>query len=353
MALDSDGRTLAYGFGEGSTGLMSVCPRSQRMVEVAADYTQAAPGSLFLTVRRLPTLSIVWETEIKAPNRASRPFRATGLSCRNRDGTDVLVATHFRGRTPHGEILRFRGEQSSSVFRGPADWVSFSLGDVAYVSGGRRVFAVDLATGRAEHVGGAPRGTGPFEVSPDGERIAAVIDVFGPRRSILLIDLRDGRAQVTPIRDENIGGSVIWLDKERILFSQIDGEEPISYVYDTSLRRVDTLVGWNADSMAVVSGVLYGLGSGQIHAVPVSGHGVEELGTFDSSELRTIVAVPPAPGLEIPVSGKVSPPPKREVRVPDESVRLSWKGWLPAAVIAAVVIGLGGWFVARRLRPSR
>jgi hypothetical protein len=188
IALDSAGRTLAYGFGEGRTGHISVCPGSERVAEVASDYSHPAPADLAIAVRVLPTLTIEWETKIEAPpNHMPRPFSATGLSCRNRAGTDLLVATHFRGRKPYGAIVRFRNGEVGTVYRGPADWVSFAPGNLAYVSGGRKVFAVDLHTGKAKHVPQAPLGTGPFAVSPDGDGLAAVVMPLAPgRRSFSL-----------------------------------------------------------------------------------------------------------------------------------------------------------------------
>jgi hypothetical protein len=148
-----------------------------------------------------------------------------------------------------------------------------------------------------------------------------------------------------------VGGSVIWLDDRTLLFSPIAGEKPVAHVYDSSLRRVDTLVGWNADSMAVASSVLYGLGFGQLRSAPISGHEVDDLRTFDA-DITSIVAVPPGPGPEIRIGSDVSPSPVREIASNDKSSSRTGGVWPIALVIAGLATAGGAWLLLRRARSG-
>ena len=96
LALDAQGRTLAYGRGEGESLILSVCPGGRRVAELVR---REGSDAVAVAVRALPTLRTVWERRLATPAYT----HATALSCRTPGGRRVLAFTgnvDFAARAP-------------------------------------------------------------------------------------------------------------------------------------------------------------------------------------------------------------------------------------------------------------
>jgi hypothetical protein len=251
LALDARGRTLGYGPGSGSTRLLSVCPRGARAVEiVSADAERVG-------VRDVQTLRVVREVPLP------RGAQASAVYCRDARARDVYVFARPVDEAS-GTILRLRGSGLSEVYTGSVQSAAFR-GTSAYLSegeGGRQIVRLDLRTGERRALARAPLGLTNIAVSPSGDRIAGVhVADATPRpppvRLVLLgLGRNRPRARTISLPAQSFYGELAWLDKTRLaVFSYRD----VAGVFDTRLRNVGRLSGWEAADSLVAGGVAYGL----------------------------------------------------------------------------------------------
>jgi hypothetical protein len=229
LALDANGRTLAYGRGGGRTGLVSVCPGRQRIAELA--YT--GQGTV-VVIRRTRTLRILRRQALVLPGRRY----AQRLSCGDRTGTSVVVfARGPSGDSPAKSALYdVRAGRLHAIWNGAAFDAALTPSNAFLSAGlrGRNLLRVDLTTGSARVLATLPGPLTALQVN------AAATLLAGVETRV------DRSAQVA---------QVFWLPGGRLLFAPTYGRT--ARVLDESLRTRSRF-GWSALSAAVAANELFG-----------------------------------------------------------------------------------------------
>jgi hypothetical protein len=229
LALDAQGRTLAYGFGPGSTQLLSPCPGGERLAEVILVYA----GNQ-LVIRDAKTLRIVRRRPLDLP--AGRT--TVGLQCENAWGSSVVLFGTGPGDAPHGAALhRLAGRRLTTIWKGTA-YLSSLTPRIAYLNAGERaarLLRIDLRTGRGRPIARLP--LAPQLVPDDtGRRLAGVAYRATGRSRLVLVEL--GKATTVrsiPLAAPMMTGDVHWLPDGRLLFLPLIDRDQ-ARVLDGSLR---------------------------------------------------------------------------------------------------------------------
>ncbi len=249
LALDAQGRTLAYGTGKGTPRAFAVCPGARRVAEVVdsgAGYTVA--------IRDLPTLRLVRQQPV-------RVVYAEELACISADGEQLAVFLSDTGA--RGRLKRVTPRSATTIWRGEAFYTSFWK-HLAYVQGldrgGTTFIAVDLRTGIARKLGTVPDfGIYQLAANPAGTRLASDAYEEGCRARcarLVLIDLarRPIVARTIPMPIDF--GRVLWLSNDRFVYLVKDK----ILVYTSHLRLSTRITHWNARSTAALGSKLFGVG---------------------------------------------------------------------------------------------
>ena len=280
IALDRRGRAVAYGRGPGATWDISSCPGGRVAVEVASDRRRT-----WAAARELPTLRRLWQVPI---------VRGSVVSCRDAHGRDVIVFSRAGGdRTIPSLILRVGRRGVTPIHGGRAVAVSFSGDRTAYTVGGRSgrgLFRIDLRTGRARIVAQLPPGTGAISVSPGGRWLAGVGSRYPARSRVVLVDLAARTLRTVPLRQSNVFGETLWLDRRRFAFVPSGGDSDDARVYDTRLRVLDEF-DLDASDVVRAGNVLYGLGGGKVLQFSLPRGRAGTLRRFLSPETHALAAV--------------------------------------------------------------
>jgi hypothetical protein len=242
MALDARGRLLGYGFGEGDTRAISVCPGALRSAELVL-----GRRSVSVAVRDLRTLEVVRSAVLPIPARRFDSGRNHPLHCADADGTaHVAVGDYIRrSRFERMRIFRLDAAGIRRVVTLEGSTAALGAG-TAYVGRyGEAIFAVDLATGAARRLT-AVRGPEPMAVSPDGARLA-----YYDSERLHLLDVATGQERSRRIR---YGQAIEWLDPQRLLV-RTGGT---ALIFDTELRRLRRYPFVRMYGQAHVAGRLYG-----------------------------------------------------------------------------------------------
>jgi hypothetical protein len=297
LALDGEGRTLAYGRGRGDGILLSACPGSGRIAEVAAH-----GGAVFVAVRRLRTFRLAWERRL-----SSGLHGVEAVHCRDSLGTDVVAfLRRFDGFARDARLVRLRPNAETTLWRGRALAAGFS-GAHAYISAGRdgsRLIRVDVRSGKTAPVGRVPPHSGSFVSSPNGRRLAAVaysapIGPKAPPSRVVLVDLEPAfRARSAPLSRPNVAGDVVWLANDRIVFLP-DGEVHDVRVYDASLGLRRRWRGWYARGGVLLGQRAFGIGfQGELIAAPAARGPARVVRRLPSPVARTIVGLRSSPRVD-------------------------------------------------------
>lgn len=244
VALDREGRTVAYGRGPGSPYRFAPCPGGRRSVEIAQDRTDETR----LVVRVLPSLRIL--RDLLLP-RAGVDHVQT-LSCRAADAGEVLLAAS-------GRLVRVRPGRITPVRRIPEGASRFSGGRL-YVAA-KQLVEIDLDSLRARRLARIPssrhESVSDLAVSRDGRRAVLLVrhssswGGSGPPPRLLLLDLRTRRfvgGSTLPAGEAH--GAPAWLGTGRIA---VFGDREIR-VYDLALRLRGRTRGWRDYVTPVVIG---------------------------------------------------------------------------------------------------
>lgn len=297
LALDGRGRTLGYGGGAGSTRLLSVCPRGDRVVEVVSDRAER------VEVRNLRTLAIIRKAALPAGSWAA------AVHCRDRSARDVYVLTRS------GAILGVRAGNVHQIYAGRAHASAFG-GRYAYLSegeGGQDLVRLDLATGAHRLVARAPARIGYLALNAAGDRIAGVLSGSprpeapvppAPRLAIVRLDRTKPLLRSTPLGSPYFAGELRWLDRTRLAVFDYPRVTPggIVRVFDLRLRQVGPAQSWEGTNAVVASGLVYGLGHSQtrVGTVVLEATRLPDHGRVQLREL------PAAPAALAVVPGRIS-----------------------------------------------
>jgi len=254
LALDTKGRTLAYGMGAGYVADFSVCPGGRRVAEFVDDTPY---GAVTVAIRELPTLRLIRQQPL---NRYYSEDDA--LQCAKASGEEIVG---FSGSGPGLErpalLVRITPRSTATIWRGRAWYASFKE-HFGYVqvnpAFGTTVMAVDLRSGTAKKLGTVPVG-GAYELVPNpaGTRLAGDSYEEGsgdPRLVVIDLERRPISARTIPLPTQCCG-STRWLRGDR--FAYFSGG-PI-LVYSAALRLSARVSGWNAVGAVTVGSTVFGL----------------------------------------------------------------------------------------------
>jgi hypothetical protein len=254
MALDARGRVLGYGFGEGETRAISVCPGATRSAELVM-----GRRAVSVAVRDLNTLDVIRSATLPLARRRLDIGRDIPLHCADADGAAVHVAVaDYIQRSRFDRMRIFRVEASGARRVATLEGSNAVLGSgVAYVGrygNAGAIVAVDLATGATRRVTSAS-GPDPLALSPDGTRLA-----FYDSNRLRLVDVATGQARSRKI---GYGGAIEWLDAQRLLFRK----SGTALVFDTELKRLRRYRFVRMYGQAHVAGRLYGTNRYRLRAL--------------------------------------------------------------------------------------
>ena len=238
IALDAEGRTLAYGVGGGATTLLSMCPGERVLAEIAQVRTDDRQRATYEIAIREPTsLRLVRRQRLKLPGWRF----ATGLVCDNAHASSVVVFASWAGDGSHKAALyRIGLDRMRAIWQGTGFLSSLDRRR-AYLregAGTDRVLVVDLRTTRAEAILRLPLGP---SLVPNGRdtRLAGLTYRLGQESRIFLVDLRTRPPKVRSVglAAPEVFGQVLWLPSGRLLFVPSGGPETVR-VLDLGLRTL-------------------------------------------------------------------------------------------------------------------
>lgn len=261
LALDGEGRTLAYGMGIGTSDL-SVCPGGRRVAELA--YLQ--PGTE-IVIRDARTLRQIRRQALRL--RGRYPVE---LLCKNRDGSTVIVFATGPGDAGfHSALYRVTSERLTALWKGTA-FLSSLTAPVAYLSSFEkswrgcqkwrschRLFGVDLRTGGVRRVASLPW-TASLLPDKTGKYLAGDVYLLNARSRVVLVDLttQPVRVHSSPLAAPEVGGQVIWLPGLRFLFLPWSDSGESARVLDLTLRT-HSRFRWKAGGGALVGSNVFGV----------------------------------------------------------------------------------------------
>lgn len=287
LALDEQGRTLGYGYGEGDVLAVSMCPGMERFVEAVSH-----DGIGFLGVRETATLDVVREV----PLITGRFPSIDQVACLSEDGA-VLGAVTIR-----------RGETAVHVVRGDRDRVAFEAGRARAWFQRKRAYAVVASSlvrvalwgGDDRVVAAVPSGLSALSVSRDERHVGGVR--YGGSRSghppseVVVVRADDGAARRFSLRGWNDGGDVHWVDNRTLAYLPGGGDDDRAHVLQLPrLERVGGFRGWYTGTSFVRNGCAGGVGWGTMFAA-----------CLPDGPVRTQALLGPETFAATPVSGHVT-----------------------------------------------
>ena len=292
MALDTRGRVLGYGFGEGQTRSVSVCPGAGRSAELVV-----GPRAVTVAVRDLLTLDVIRSATLPVRTRRLEiDGRDIPIHCADADGTAHVAVADYNRRTRFDRMRIFRVDTEGVRRVKTLEGSNAALGPgSAYVGRyGEAIFGVDLATGATRRLTSV-RGPDPLSLSPDGARLA-----FYDRDRLRVVDVATGEERSRKIR---YGGVIEWLDAERLLFRA----SGTALVYDTQLQRLRRYPFVRMYGQAHVAGRLYGSNRYRLRALNLETGRKHTVASLTDRGIIDLVGVPERPliepGRERPESG--------------------------------------------------
>jgi hypothetical protein len=283
MALDARGRVLGYGFGEGETRAISVCPGATRVAELVV-----GPRAVRVALRDLRTLEVIRSAALPVPAPGFDSGRSSPLHCADADGAAVHVAVGDYVRRTRFDRMRIFRIDSAGVHRvATLEGSTAALGSgAAYVGRyGEAILAVDLATGATRRVAAA-RGPEPLALSPDGARLA-----FYDSERLRVVDVATGLERSLKIR---YGGTIEWLDAERLLFRA----SGTALLYDAELRRLRRYPFVRMYGQAHVAGRLYGSNRYRLRALDLETGRKRTVASLTDRGIVDLAGVPEQPLIE-------------------------------------------------------
>lgn len=164
IAIDDRGRTLAYGWGEGTTYAVAMCPGGRLLVEA---FTRGASASV--AVREVASLRVLRTVRV-AGGRFPAIYH---VGCLDERAASIVA---IEGGDRDIRVFSVEREGVRSVYEAPGSgWLASISGGVPYVEPrGGEFSAVDIETGSAGPVLPGERLPGSPSVSPDGSWVVAL-----------------------------------------------------------------------------------------------------------------------------------------------------------------------------------
>jgi hypothetical protein len=287
MALDSEGRTLAYGEREPRSGLLHVCPGSHRFLEIFGEWNRPQ-----LAVRDTESLDVLRTVDLEFPQvQQQHHFSVVALSC-NRQADVIYVAGMKESGDGEDVVLKITPNDSKRIYRAPVGDFHFVGTDLYLTEGGRARFLVklDLAGHERDGIATVPNRSTMPRVSPNGRWV--VLRTAGDRMKLVVVDTETG-----DVRSKTLGvgvsGEAVWVSNRKIALLPGGYDNSKVQIFSRSLDRLDTLSGpWYTNSNFVAGNVAYGIGWGALYRAELPGGPAEQLRIFDSPEIYFIAGVP-------------------------------------------------------------
>lgn len=337
MALDEQGRTLAYGFGTSPTGAIAVCPGGRHAIEAhggGEDFT--------VSTRSLNTFETVGETRVFEhvsnlnARRAAR-LRFTGIdiddvlgfACLNEDGDEAVLLGRMRVQEFETVLARIKlgpeTEPETEVLSNePADFGALNAdGSAAYIvstiaepeegqDGTYSVRRIDVGTGEIIAFASFEK---PFDdriwslaPSPDDEQTVAITakgagSISPPRLVLIKSELDVTMVHEEPLPDVSVGSKVFWTDGGNMLVIPIGRSGPL--LFDRSFALLQTLPGIGSIRRPALS-------EGEVHGLVYTGLRVGALASYDIASGELVVHREFDPNMVlslVPVEGSITTSP--------------------------------------------
>jgi hypothetical protein len=254
VALDSDGRVVAWGPGRGVTSSLSVCPGGAVALERTIDAPQVGlKGAMFLSLRdvadlRSRRLSFLPERETKNIYR---------VVCASTDGSTALVAAR-RG------LFVWNGGSLRPVAEGSVYDAVVTEPGVAYAIRDRTLIRVDLVSGGVRRVSSFADRRLSLELSLDGRFLAATRwwTAVDAAPAVLVARLDDDPLRFRSVLRSQLEGFPV--------LSLPDGSVPADTLDISALEQPVRIA-----ATEQLSANLAGPSFGPVAAAPRSGRGVE------------------------------------------------------------------------------
>jgi hypothetical protein len=289
ISLDDQGRTLAYGYGEGDVIQLSVCPGSGRFAEVSAYYDRKP----LLVIRDTKTMDVISQDELPLGN-GYRGQQPQALLCRDSAGAGTIVVSHnYNTKRPKSFIWSVTGKAARKLDTGTASQVKV-VGDLIYMregAKGRTLSYFDPDTGERVRVASVPRAAG-LGVSPDGNFVAGISG-----NSHSKITLADLSGKEPRIRKRTLGsymsGDILWLDSTTLAMMPGGYDNSEIKVFDTRLNELKTVPGeWYTIESVLVGERAWGVGWGALYRAELTEGPAEMIRRLPTEVTYTLAPVP-------------------------------------------------------------
>jgi hypothetical protein len=297
VALDAEGRVLAYGPGDGDVAALSVCPGSDFAVEIVWLPFEEG-GGYAVEVRNLATMAIT--DRLGGPSDFSAAYPET-VRCLTPDGGEAAVFTRDFGDNPRPDrVLRVTDGDSELVWRGSAWSASFGARQAYLCKGpkGTRAVAVSLATGRETFLAKLPPFVGQLSPSPNGRFLAGVAfssptSGDAPSRAVV-VDLRTDRVSTAPLGGPFIAGEMLWQSPKRVVYAPVRSFDRVR-VYSPSMQLLASGDLLGATDAALVGSRLLALAPPfLVEASPPAGR-LRDLARMPTPVVNALAPVPNGP----------------------------------------------------------
>lgn len=336
IALDSSGRTLGYGSGEGWINELIACPGGRRVVELIS----RDKGDIGMAIRELPSLRV---REIPLPAGIDAND-SLSLSCLDWEGRDLALfwSNHPYGKR-EGSILRLQGEEWRRVEAGSNVGFANFIGPTAYLTTiGRspRLIALDVRTGLRRTIARVPSQSRSWIRSPDGRRFAGFSQPSNHPPRLVVVDLHEDPPSVT-VRRVYVESweftAIHWLDSDRLAFLPFwNGRLRI---FDPSLRLLEKWEQPWQSSHPIISGDrVYGILHDPDRMASVrleDGRGQQVIGRELEEGVSTVLILPTRPVTSRASRGH-------------EGIQwtLAKQGWILGLLLVGILAG--AWMLWRR-----
>ena len=284
VALDSEGRTLAYGLRPGGSTVASVCPGSTRFLEVPWRHENRV-----VVVRDTSTLEVIERIDMPERRQASRAW------CLSESADDFVFASVRYGEPlSKSWVYRVQNGSLELLYEGTASWPEL-VGDKIYLTEGRygrRIAVLDLETDDKTFITRGPRYMGGVSVSPDGTKLATAGG--GDRETLVSIDMSTSPSTVTT-KNHGIGmdGEMRWIDDDTIAYLPSGYDNSKVKVFNADLTLASRLGGsWYTMDETLYGSTAYGMGWGVLYRAPLPEGPAETLREFPTTWLYSLEIVP-------------------------------------------------------------
>ncbi|MEX0762765.1 MAG: hypothetical protein WD208_10950 [Dehalococcoidia bacterium] len=315
MALDALGRTLAYGWGEGPTAGISMCPGEAHAVEVYGDIQNPRVGARDLRTFESVSDAAIGDLDFTANptgqqygwNTTIRTNSFGGVLCLDEEGKDFVFFATPPASEAESLVVRVTDGTATVLWRGIASNAAFVPGSpFAYLSTSdveHRILELDLESAETRQVAAAPAEAGEelrtLAVSPGGERVAVVAtkrpsSSYSRAARLIVAYMSNNPVTVLDklLKNEEFYGDILWPDDETLAVVPSTGEVGIQ-VFDASLNEISS---WTSSpsvgNPVVVDDVVYGTQWGAVASAPLDTGPFSKLREFDSREFWSFTAVP-------------------------------------------------------------